>query len=162
MQESTLRKGEATRLRIIDVAHQLFLEQGYHATSMRQIVDAAGITMGGVYNHFANKEAIWEAVFTAKHPYHEILPVLETVEGASVADFIHNAAFQSISELGKRKDLLNLMFIELVEFDGKHIEELYRLILPDLRSLAQVLAQKQGKLRPVPLPILARSFAGFF
>ncbi len=73
MTETTVSKGEATRARIVEAAYQLFMSQGYHATSMRQIVEKAGITMGGIYTHFACKEAIWEAVFMAKHPYHEIL-----------------------------------------------------------------------------------------
>lgn len=157
-----IKKGEATRTRIVEVAYQLFLEQGYHGTSMRQIVDRAAITMGGVYNHFTGKEAIWEAVFLAKHPYREILPVLQMAEGDTIAAFVQNAAGRLVSELGRRDDLLNLMFIELVEFNGKHVPELFHAILPEVAQLAQVFSEKQGPLRPIPLPILARSFAGLF
>jgi len=63
MVNEPLRKGEATQARILDTAHALFMEQGYHGTSMRQIAERARITLGGIYNHFASKEAIWEAVF---------------------------------------------------------------------------------------------------
>jgi len=162
MDTIVVKKGEATRTRIIEVAYQLFLEQGYHGTSMRQIVDRAAITMGGVYNHFAGKEAIWEAVFLAKHPYHEILPVLQTAEGDTVAEFVQNAASRLVAELGRRDDLLNLMFIELVEFNGKHVHELFEAILPEILRMGQVFAEKRGPLRPLPFPLLARSFAGLF
>jgi AcrR family transcriptional regulator len=162
MNPATIRKGEATRSRIVDAAYLLFLEQGYHGTSMRQIVERAGITMGGIYNHFAGKEEIWQAVLATKHPYHEILPLLRSAQGDAVADFVRDAATRLVSELGRRPDLLNLMFIELVEFDGKHVTDLYHQILPELQPLAEIFAQKQGRLRPVALPIVARAFAGLF
>ena len=46
-------KGERTRTAIIDAAFDLFVRKGYHATSMRQIADEAGLAPGGLYNHFA-------------------------------------------------------------------------------------------------------------
>jgi AcrR family transcriptional regulator len=48
--------GLRTKHRIRAVASELFFEQGYSATSMRQIADGAGVRVGSVYNHFANKE----------------------------------------------------------------------------------------------------------
>jgi AcrR family transcriptional regulator len=48
--------GRRTKLRIRAVASELFFEQGYSATSMRQIADGAGVRVGSVYNHFRNKE----------------------------------------------------------------------------------------------------------
>ena len=162
MNETTITKGEATRTRIIEAAYQLFMQQGFHGTSMRQIVVKAGITMGGIYTHFASKEAIWEAVFMAKHPYHEILALLTQAGGDTVGDFLKQAAGLLVSGLGQRQDLLNLLFIELVEFDGKHLSTIYTQALPELAQLGRMVTQKRGKLRPVPLPILARSFAGLF
>jgi AcrR family transcriptional regulator len=162
MTTEKISKGEATSERIIEAAHQLFLEQGYHATSMRQIVDRAGVTMGGIYNHFASKEAIWIAVLMTKHPYREIMPLLQNAEGDTIAEFMEHAADGLIKELGDRKDLLNLMFIEIVEFNAKHLIDIFNAIRPELVKLGQVFNQKSGLLRPIPPPILARSFAGLF
>ncbi|MBF8283944.1 MAG: hypothetical protein HW378_2859, partial [Anaerolineales bacterium] len=67
-------RGEVTRTKLLEVAHGLFLENGFHGTSMRDIADAAGIAVGGIYNHFSDKEAIFAAVLDAYHPYHVILP----------------------------------------------------------------------------------------
>jgi AcrR family transcriptional regulator len=162
MELISLRKGEATRARIIEAAYSLFMEQGYHGTSMRQIVDRAGSTIGGIYAHFAGKESIWEAVFLAKHPYQEILGLLHNATGDTVEQYISQVANRLVNGLGHRENLLSLLFIELVEFKGKHIPEIYLQVLPQLIHLGQVFSTKQGKLRPFPLPILARSFAGFF
>lgn len=162
MATTTLRKGENTRARIVDAAYALFLEQGYHGTSMRRIADAAGITMGGIYNHFAGKEAIWEEVLTTKHPAREILPLLENAQGETVAAFVRSAAKRMLDGLGHRPDVLKLMFIEIVEFNGRHVTTLFQSTLPHLVSLGRTFAGKQGDVRLLPAPLLARSFIGLF
>jgi AcrR family transcriptional regulator len=158
----TVTKGEVSRLRIVEAAYQLFLEQGSHGTSMRQIAERAGLTMGGVYNHFDGKESIWEAVFMAKHPYRTILPLVIAAGGSTVAEFIRSAAASVVDELEQHDDLLNLMFIEIVEFGGRHLPEIFHAAVPHLPPLAAKLHSLRGTLRPLPLPILARSFAGLF
>lgn len=47
-----------TRQRICDAAVQLFYEQGYAATTVGQIADAAGTRSSTLYTHYADKEAI--------------------------------------------------------------------------------------------------------
>ena len=59
MPKDKLKKGEVTRLAIEDAALELYMEHGYHATSMRQIADQAGLALGGIYNHFKSKEEIF-------------------------------------------------------------------------------------------------------
>ncbi len=159
---ASLSKGEITQQRIVEAAYELFLEQGYHGTSMRQIAERAGLTMGGIYNHFDGKESIWEAVFMAKHPYRAVLPLLVDADGQTVAEFVRSAAGGVVTELERHDELLNLMFIEIVEFGGKHLPDVFHAILPSLYALGEKFRGLQGRLRPLPLPILARSFAGLF
>ncbi|GGO26666.1 TetR family transcriptional regulator [Microbispora rosea subsp. aerata] len=47
-----------TRSRIQDVAIKLFTEQGYEATSLREIAEALGVTKAALYYHFRTKEDI--------------------------------------------------------------------------------------------------------
>jgi len=162
MNEITVTKGEATRSRIVEAAYQLFMAQGFHATTMRQIVEKAGITMGGIYTHFASKEAIWEAVFMANHPYREILALLTQAGGDTIGDFLKDMASLLVGGLGQRPDLLNLLFIELVEFDGKHLSIVYSQALPEMTRLGQIFAQKKGKLRPYPYPSWCVLSPGYF
>lgn len=162
MVNEPLRKGEATQARILDTAYALFMEQGYHGTSMRQIAERARITMGGIYNHFASKEAIWEAVFFERQPYHTILPMLRAARGETAAAYVRDAAQHLVSELHRRQDLLHIMFIELVEFNGAHIPQLYERIAPELIQLAGILQERSREVRAIPAPLLARSFLGFF
>ena len=49
---------------IIDYATTLFMNQGYLATSTRQIAKGLGITQPAIYHHFKNKEDIYVHVLT--------------------------------------------------------------------------------------------------
>jgi AcrR family transcriptional regulator len=56
-------KGTRTRRKIIENSLQLFSVKGYYNTSVSDILDATGLTKGGLYGHFASKEDIWYAVY---------------------------------------------------------------------------------------------------
>ena len=56
-------KGDLTRQHIIDKSMQLFSVHGYFNTSIESIVKATGLTKGGLYGHFRNKQEIWSAVY---------------------------------------------------------------------------------------------------
>lgn len=62
-QQPSTKKGRDRRDRIIAAATDLFFENGYHATGIDDIGEAAGITGPGVYRHFAGKDEILIAVF---------------------------------------------------------------------------------------------------
>jgi len=69
-----MTKGERTAERILDAAEDLFALQGYDGTSLRQIADRSQIKEPGLYNHFAGKQALYEAVlFRALNPMTEAL-----------------------------------------------------------------------------------------
>ncbi|WP_103666798.1 TetR/AcrR family transcriptional regulator [Pseudanabaena sp. BC1403] len=47
---------------ILDGAMQIFLEQGYAGTTMDKVASAAGVSKPTVYNHFQDKEALFNAL----------------------------------------------------------------------------------------------------
>jgi TetR/AcrR family transcriptional regulator, cholesterol catabolism regulator len=49
-------EGRTRKDEILEVAARLFSERGYHATSMRDIGEAAGILAGSLYSHIQGKE----------------------------------------------------------------------------------------------------------
>lgn len=51
-----------TRDKILDCAEACFIGQGFAATSMRQIAEAADTTNSLIVHHFGSKQALWEAV----------------------------------------------------------------------------------------------------
>ena len=53
---------EQTRQRILECAKKEFLEQGYQKANLRKIAEDAKATTGALYNHFKNKEVLFEAL----------------------------------------------------------------------------------------------------
>lgn len=59
-------QAEATRAALVDAARRLFVEKGYWHTGTEEVVAEAGVgTRGALYHHFADKQALFEAVFIA-------------------------------------------------------------------------------------------------
>jgi AcrR family transcriptional regulator len=56
------RRGN-TRQRILDVALELFAEQGYEKTSLREIAEHLDVTKAALYYHFKTKEEILVSLF---------------------------------------------------------------------------------------------------
>lgn len=52
----------STAERILDAAEDLFAQKGFSATSLGDVADRVGIRSPSLYNHFRNKEALYEAV----------------------------------------------------------------------------------------------------
>lgn len=162
MDQETLTQGEQTKSEITQVAYRLFLEQGYHGTSMRQIAQKSGIALGGIYNHFESKEQIFTDVIVAHHPYFDVVPALQSAQGETVEEFVRDAAARMINNMDDRLDFLKLMFIELVEFDGQHIPQIFDSFFPEVLEFAQRFASDRSELRDIPALILVRAFIGLF
>lgn len=162
MDEETTSRGERTRGEILDAANRLFVDRGYHGTSMRQIAQQAGISLGAIYNHFSGKEDIFIGVFMEFNPYVGVLPLVNQAQGETLEEIIHDAAQRIVDGLGARTDFLNLMFIELVEFKGEHIPPLFRNVVPELMHFAQRFLTNRPELRHIPPVILIRAFVGLF
>ena len=156
----TETKGDRTRQAIEDAAMELFLEQGYAATSMRQIADSAGLALGGIYNHFASKDEIFEGIIIDKHPYRTILPAILAASGENLEEFFKNAFHLIISKMGERPEFVNLMLIELVEFKGKHGSPMLKEIAPKMLPVFEKVIKSRKGLRITNPAMLMRSFIG--
>ncbi|MET8579178.1 TetR/AcrR family transcriptional regulator [Streptomyces sp. NPDC005012] len=53
------------RAEILAVAARVFAEQGYNATTVRRIADAAGMLAGSLYYHFDSKESMLDEILSA-------------------------------------------------------------------------------------------------
>ncbi|MBK8159328.1 MAG: TetR/AcrR family transcriptional regulator [Rhodospirillaceae bacterium] len=51
-------KGATTRARIMDIAETAVLQKGFGATSIEELIAAAGITKSGFFYHFRDKNAL--------------------------------------------------------------------------------------------------------
>ncbi|MHA6298146.1 TetR/AcrR family transcriptional regulator [Devosia sp. CAU 1758] len=58
----TYLNAEKRREQILDCAQALFFGKGYEATTVQDLMLAAGVSKGGFYHHFAAKEDVLEAL----------------------------------------------------------------------------------------------------
>src|SRR5262245_48393148 len=106
----------ATRDRILDEAMRLFGQQGFKATTIVQIETAAGLTpgAGGIYHHFANKEALL-AVGVERHllrlaALRDIRSVFADLGDARAELTV--AARYALAELDQEAELLHVLTAE--------------------------------------------------
>ena len=57
-----MKLSEIKRLQILDAAEALFYEHGVEQTSMDQLAAQAKVSKRTVYNHFSNKEELFQAI----------------------------------------------------------------------------------------------------
>ncbi|MFN8494164.1 MAG: TetR/AcrR family transcriptional regulator [Caldilineaceae bacterium] len=166
MTEQKSTKGQQTREGLIEAALHQFAANGYHGTSMRQIAEAAGLAVGGIYNHFASKEEILKAVILQYHPLNVVGPELAGAQGASFEELLHDTAHRFYAAIRAQPELLNVFFIELVECKGQHLPELFETLFPKVEHFARRLASLDVRLRPLPPFAVIRIFfsmmMGFF
>jgi AcrR family transcriptional regulator len=62
--------GRQTRQAILDAALDLFAENGYFGTSLREIARAVGVRESAFYNYFPGKEALFHALIAAEKESH--------------------------------------------------------------------------------------------
>jgi len=64
-----LSEQASTRERILDIALELFISQGYDKTSLREIAEQLGFSKAAIYYHFASKKDILGALHLRLHEF---------------------------------------------------------------------------------------------
>jgi len=155
-------RGERTKRKILEAARHLFTSQGFHATTTRQITERAGVTPGAIYNHFQGKDAIFEAVLREYHPWKAIPQAVQAADGDTISDFVHDAARQMLRSWEQQTDVMRLHFIELIEFQGKHLPDLFG---KNFAAMTTVLREKRKStpaLQAYSSATLGRAMLGLF
>ncbi len=110
-----------TRDRIVEAALRLFAERGTTAVSMRELADAGGVTVPGLYYHFASKAELIHEVYRAQGfgnvPGEAELPAPGPVETVIVAE-----ARREFTRFIGQREFLSLMQGEAVLGDEDALE----------------------------------------
>lgn len=160
--QSGVLRSKRTRESILQAACGLFLRQGYHGTSMRQVAHEAGVTPAAIYNHFESKEALFTALLLARLPQRALARALAQARGRGADELVHDALHKMGEAMADQYDNLRLVFIELLEFQGRHAAEAAVEILPEAFEFATRLQQADRRLRALDPSIITRAFLGLF
>lgn len=121
-----------TRTRILDAAERLFAEQGFDATSLRQVTAAAGTNLAAVNYHFGAKAALLPAVVAriiepVSVRQRERLEELEASTTAPTVEELVEAFVTPITELFAQRDrgpTLARMFARILGDPGAHMRQM--------------------------------------
>lgn len=121
------QRSEAAMARARGAALELFSTQGYGATPMRQISETSGVSLGNLYHHFGNKEAIFQDLINEywgllTDPKDELQQLFDRAQFPD--DLEEMAAIIERSVVNNAPYIL-LIFIDVIEFKGEHIRTFY-------------------------------------
>ncbi|MEM1202528.1 MAG: TetR/AcrR family transcriptional regulator [Acidobacteriota bacterium] len=120
-------RSEASMEQALGAALDLFSQQGFGATSMRQIADASGVSMGNLYHHFPSKESLFQRLLERywgrlRDPEH---PLQKLFERAAFPDDLEEMAAVIEKVVEDNAPYILLIYIDVVEFRGEHIRAFY-------------------------------------
>ena len=79
------RLREATATAILEAAEALFADKGLRSTSMNEIAASAGVAVGTLYNHFADKDTLIKELFEVRRE--GMLDLIDEALKQPAADF---------------------------------------------------------------------------
>jgi AcrR family transcriptional regulator len=127
---------EANKSRIECAAKELFIRQGFHATSMRDIASRAKTSLGNLYNYYRTKEAILESIIAR---YQTVIDArLQLIFGGIEEPFEPETLKRfgrAIREMvGEHHDFWLLMYIDILEFENRHFRRMFEGLTARLRK----------------------------
>lgn len=149
----------STRERILDAAEQVFAEKGLGAAPVRDIAARVGLNPASLYNHFAGKEELYEAVLERG-----LTPVLEMLSellvGARTRDDDDLAIDRVVRHFAQSPNLAKLIHYEtlaggerIARIAGRWFEPVYQ------RGIDVLRASRAAELWPEhELPLLLLGF----
>jgi AcrR family transcriptional regulator len=81
----------ANRLAILDAARTVFLELGYEAASVRDIIRRTGLSVGAFYNYFRSKEDVFEALADDGARRFKVILRAQDQKNVEFGVFLHSA-----------------------------------------------------------------------
>ncbi|MBW2274513.1 MAG: helix-turn-helix transcriptional regulator [Deltaproteobacteria bacterium] len=107
------RRKRELRARIYEKSRQLFLEQGFEATTVAQIAEAADIAQATFFNHFQSKHALLVEITTEVSGYLQALVDRQLRRDASALDRVTDFAAEIANELSRASGLAREVMLEL-------------------------------------------------
>jgi AcrR family transcriptional regulator len=122
---------------IEDAARELFIKQGFHATSMRDICKRANVSLGNLYNYYQTKDSIFESIIN------KYLMVIDEELRVIFAEIDEPMEPTNLRRLGvsvgrmvnEHSDFWLLMYIDVLEFQNRHFRKMFDGITDRFRKI---------------------------
>ncbi len=128
---------ERNQIKVENAALRLFTRQGFHGTTVREIADEAGVSLGNIYNYYDTKERLYESLVARYEARMASLQreLISPLIGAVDEDSLKRLA-DAVKEIVYREpDYWRLMYVDIVEFENKHFAHSFRDLARNLKAL---------------------------
>ena len=152
MVRRTKEEAAETREQVLDAAERVFRQRGVGHASLAEVADAAGVTRGAIYHHFASKAEVFEAMLArAEMPIDMAfdatrLPVADPL--AMVRDMAVKA-LQHLASSDRVRNIFEVAFLrceytdELAPVEQRHLQERTQCLALSNGLLDQAVARGQ-------------------
>ena len=163
MRRQQQRTAEA-REQILEAALDLFSHQGFRGTTVREIAERAGRSTGNLYHHFPDKETLFRTLLDR---YWEIVtdpefPINRALAQGRFPDNLEELGKASRQGVQEYRRYVALIYVDVVEFKGAHIQRFYSGIPDRFRAFVETHSETLSfdpSLRPEITPDFALMLA---
>jgi AcrR family transcriptional regulator len=155
--------GQRTRQAILDAALDLFADKGYFGTSLRDVATAVGVRESALYNYFAGKAALFEALLAAQQDsrIERLAPLADGPidDGRAVLLRLATTSLDSYAEPREQK-LFRIMMSDGIRLARSGRINLYERMGHSRERLQAILRRliRDGWLRRADVPVLSMAF----
>ena len=153
---------ETRRTALAEVALRLWAENGFDATSVASIAEAAGVSKGTFYLYFSSKQALLEDVLRRYTLLPNIQAMAEDLADGSLEDAVYTFVRQAWSHLKEHRDLVLLVLRELPGHLDQVQQALEHIFIPGNELMAAYLEERLGaeRAREINLVVAGRGLIG--
>ena len=118
-------------------ARELFIKQGFHRTSMRDIAKGAEVSLGNLYNYYPTKDAIFESLING---YVTVIDDKLRTIFSEIDEPLEPENLRRLGELvgrlvNEHSDFWLLMYIDVLEFQNRHFRKMFDGIIGRFRKI---------------------------
>lgn len=132
MVRRTKEEALETREQVLDAAEQVFRERGVGHASLAEVADAAGVTRGAIYHHFASKAELFEAMLARAEmpldaafdaPHLPVADPLAAVRETAIKALLHLTSSDRVRNIFEVAFLRCEYTDELAPVEQRHLQE---------------------------------------
>ena len=161
MPKGPTKRRPQTTAALLDAAHDVFAERGFHGSSIGEICERAGLTTGAFYSNYPSKDALFLALFD-RHSQRLVQRFSEFVSDALDAEDPLSTLLGLLAELNDYDPSWYLVSTEYTlhairnPLAAKALAEHDKHLRDELTALLGLLLKKSGYQSDVDLDMLAR------
>ncbi len=160
MTRRTRMTGQQRREQLLQVAREVFAEQGYEATAIEDIAERAGVTRPVVYEHFGGKEGIYAVVVDREVTRLSELLAAPLVEGGGSRAAAEGAASAFLQFIEEESDGFRVLSRDAPAGTGRGS---FASVLADVATRTEIILADAFEARgydPAIAPMYARMLVG--